>query len=84
MIPAQFGRLGREARSVAPRVRLGASSPCKGEEGWGSAASPFSRAPELKLASRHLIRAADRLRLRPATPTLTLPLSGGGNSEVDR
>jgi hypothetical protein len=85
MIPVRFGRLGREARSVAPCARLGSSSPCKGEDRWGSAASPFSQTPEVKLTSRPVMRTAFRLRLRPATPTLILPLLGGGKcGEVDR
>ncbi len=167
--------------NVSRRARLGASSPCKGEERRGSAASRFSRPPEATARARRLrrdatkaerklwyvlqraqmsglsfrrqhpigkyivdfycaplrlaievdgghhnaphhqnhderraqwlgakgitvlrfwnndvlkniegvwdeiARATDRLRLRPATPTLTLPLSGGGNhGELDR
>ena len=71
--------------SVASARKLGSSSPCKGEDRWGSAASRFLRTPEVKRARRLVMRAAARPRLRPATPTLTLPLSGGGNiGEVDR
>ncbi len=81
---AQLQLLGPPAR-VAPGARLGSSSPCKGEDRWGSAVSQFSRTPEVKLAPRPVIRTAAWLRSRPTTPTLTLPLSGGGkNGEVDR
>jgi very-short-patch-repair endonuclease len=42
--------------SVSPRKRPGSSSPCKGEDGWGSAASRFSRVPEATGRARRLRR----------------------------
>jgi len=42
--------------SVAPTKRPGSSSPCKGEDRWGSAASRFSRPPEATARARGLRR----------------------------
>ncbi len=46
--------------SIAPRERPVSSSPCKGEDGWGSAASRFSRAPEATGRARRLRRDATK------------------------
>jgi very-short-patch-repair endonuclease len=58
--PFQGEKEGGEGRamSVAPGERLGSSSPCKGEDRWGSAASRFSRRPEATARARSLRRAA--------------------------
>jgi len=45
---------------AAPRDRLGSSSPCKGEDRWGSAASRFSRPPEATTRARRLRRDATK------------------------
>jgi hypothetical protein len=72
--------------SASPRVPLGSSSPCKGEDRWGSAAERVSLASGKRFAPDKAIEGTAHLNQRPATPTLTLPLSGGGNgvAEVDR
>ncbi len=44
--------------SGSVRVRLGSSSPCKGEDRWGSAASRFSRMPGATRRARRLRRDA--------------------------
>jgi very-short-patch-repair endonuclease len=46
--------------SVTPRVPPGSSSPCKGEDRWGSAASRFTRTPEATARTRRLRRDATR------------------------
>ena len=46
--------------SRSARVRLGSSSPCKGEDRWGSAASRFSRMPGATASARRLRRDATR------------------------
>jgi error-prone DNA polymerase len=53
------------------------SSPCKGEDRWGSAAVPPAEAAQI--GAGHAAHTTRILSERPATPTLTLPLSGGGN-----
>jgi hypothetical protein len=70
----------------SPRDRLGSSSPCKGEDRWGSAASTPSQTFEAKRIAGLAGGLTAYFRCRPATPSLTLPLSGGGNlfGEVDR
>jgi hypothetical protein len=73
--------------SISPPATLGSSSPCKGEDRWGSAARGASLASGERFAPDKIIEGAAHLDQRPAaTPTLTLPLSGGGNAvaEVDR
>jgi len=45
---------------ASPRGRLGPSSPCKGEERWGSTASRFSRSPEATARARRLRRDATK------------------------
>ncbi len=75
--------------SVSPRVLLGSSSPCKGWlKGNGVTVLRFWNNDVLENLEGvwgEIARTAARLRLRPATPTLTLPLSGGGDlGEVDR
>ncbi len=42
--------------SVSRRAQLDSSSPCKGEDRWGSKASRFSRTPERTSAARRLRR----------------------------
>jgi hypothetical protein len=70
---------------AAPRDRLGSSPPCKGEDRWGSAASTHSQAFATKRVAGLAGGSTSYSRCRPATPSLTLPLSGGGNyGEVDR
>jgi Protein of unknown function (DUF559) len=58
--PFQGEEEGSEGRamSVPPSVRPSSSSPCKGEDRWGSAASRFSRRPEATARARSLRRAA--------------------------
>ena len=46
--------------SDTPRLRLNSSSPCKGEERRGSAASRFSRKPEATARARRLRRDATK------------------------
>jgi hypothetical protein len=71
--------------SFTMRERLGSSSPCKGEDRWGSAASTLSRAFKAMRAAGLAGGSTAYSRCRPATPSLTLPLSGGGKiGEVDR
>jgi|HubBroStandDraft_4_1064222.scaffolds.fasta_scaffold223065_2 very-short-patch-repair endonuclease len=45
---------------ASPRDRLGSSSPCKGEDRWGSMASRFSRPPEATTRARRLRRDATK------------------------
>jgi very-short-patch-repair endonuclease len=45
---------------ASPRDRLGSSSPCKGEDRWGSAASRFARPPEATSRARRLRRDATK------------------------
>jgi hypothetical protein len=69
----------------SPRERLGSSSPCKGEDRWGSAASTLAQTLAAKRVAGLARGSTAYLRCRPAPPSLTLPLSGGGNfGEVDR
>jgi hypothetical protein len=71
--------------SLTVRQRLGSSSPCKGEDRWGSAASTPSQALVAKRVADLAGGSTAYSRCRPATPSLTLPLSGGVNyGEVDR
>ena len=71
--------------SFTMREQLGSSSPCKGEDRWGSAASTPSQMFEAKRAAGLAGGSTAYFRFRPAPPSLTLPLSGGGNlGEVDR
>jgi hypothetical protein len=71
--------------SLIVRDRLGSSSPCKGEDRWGSAASALSQAFAAKCVADLAGGPTAYSRCRPATPSLTLPLSGGGKiGEVDR
>ena len=71
--------------SLTVREWLGSSSPCKGEDRWGSAASTHPQMFEAKRAAGLAGGLTAYFRFRPATPSLTLPLSGGGNhGEVDR
>ena len=60
--PFQGEEEGSEGRamSVPPSARPSSSSPCKGEDRWGSAASRFSRTPEATARARSLRRAATR------------------------
>ena len=44
----------------SPRVPPGSSSPCKGEDRWGSAASRFTRKPEATALARRLRRDATK------------------------
>jgi hypothetical protein len=70
---------------ASPRDGLGSSSPCKGEGRWGSAASTHSQTFAAKCVAGLAGGWTAYVRCRPATPSLTLPLSGGGNyGEVDR
>jgi very-short-patch-repair endonuclease len=46
--------------SVAPRQRINSSSPCKGEDRWGSAVSRFSRTPQKTTGARRLRRDATK------------------------
>ncbi|MGD0026384.1 MAG: endonuclease domain-containing protein [Xanthobacteraceae bacterium] len=46
--------------SSSPRVRPASSSPCKGEDRWGSAASRFTRTPEATGRARRLRRDATK------------------------
>jgi hypothetical protein len=61
------------------RARRHSSSPCRGKDRWGSAASPLALTVQTH-AGR--VRRAFTLSERPATPTLTLPLLGGGNERL--
>jgi hypothetical protein len=72
--------------SASPCAPLGSSSPCKREDRWGSTAERVSLALGKKFAPDKVIGGTAHLNQRPATPTLTLPLSGAGNgvAEVDR
>ena len=45
---------------ASPRDRLGSSSPCKGEDRWGSADSRFARPPEATTRARRLRRDATK------------------------
>jgi error-prone DNA polymerase len=57
--------------------RAHSSSPCKGEDRWGSAAAPPADA--VQMGAGRAAHTITTLSERSATPTLTLPLSGGGN-----
>jgi very-short-patch-repair endonuclease len=50
--------------SIAPRVKLNSSSPCKGEDRWGSAASRFTRRPEATARARRLRRDATKAEMK--------------------
>jgi hypothetical protein len=70
---------------ASPRDQLGFSSLCKGEDRWGSAASTLAQTFEAQCVAGSAVGSTTYSRCRPATPSLTLPLSGGGNfGEVDR
>jgi error-prone DNA polymerase len=56
------------------------SSPCKGEDRWGSAAVRLAEAVQMGAGSAACTTST--LSERPATPTSTLPLSGGGGHAV--
>ena len=71
--------------SLTARDRLGSSSPCKGEDRWGSAASKHSQMFDVNHVAGLAGEPTAYSRCRPATPSLTLPLLGGGKiGEVDR
>jgi error-prone DNA polymerase len=62
---------------AAPLPQPHSSSPCKREDKWGSAAARLAEA--VQMGAGRAARTAITSNERPATPTLTFPLSGGGN-----
>jgi error-prone DNA polymerase len=67
--------------SSAPSLsQLHSSSPCKGEDRWGSAAARLAEAAQM--GAGPAASTTTTLSERPATPTPTLPLSGGGGHAV--
>jgi hypothetical protein len=68
-----------EPSAVISRPRRHSSSPCKGEEEWGSAAVPLAVTVGMRIGDVGCI--ASIISDRPATPTLILPLSGGGHTQ---
>jgi hypothetical protein len=68
-----------EPSVVISGPRRHSSSPHKGEDRWGSAAVPLAVTVGMRIGD--VGRIASVMSERPATPTLTLPLSGGGGTQ---